>query len=201
MEIGIGQGTLSEKQEKLKEARAEVTRLETKLDERQEKLQQLKRLKADQEFATWVRENVREAGPKMREIITGRIGARANELFRSIRGTSAETLEWTSDYEIVVHDADVRKSFTTLSGGEKMAAALAVRLAILEQLASVGIAFLDEPTANLDRQKKRNLVTQLKRLDSFEQLTVISHDQTFESMTDYTLSVTKERQASEVSVN
>lgn len=200
-EIGLAKGTLSEKQEKLKEARAEVTRLETKLDERQEKLQQLKRLKADQEFATWVRENVREAGPKMREIITGRIGARANELFRSIRGTSAETLEWTSDYEIVVHDADVRKSFTTLSGGEKMAAALAVRLAILEQLASVGIAFLDEPTANLDRQKKRNLVTQLKRLDSFEQLTVISHDQTFESMTDYTLSVTKERQASEVSVN
>jgi exonuclease SbcC len=88
-----------------------------------------------------------------------------------------------------------------LSGGEKMAAALAVRLAILEQLASVGVAFLDEPTANLDREKKRNLVSQLKQLDSFEQLTVISHDETFDSMTDYTISVTKDRQTSEVIVN
>jgi exonuclease SbcC len=200
-EIQRAKGTLDQKKENLQEAREEIKRLETKLEERQEKLRQVKELKADQQFADWVRENVREAGPKMREIITDRIGSRANELFRSIRGASAETLEWTSDYEIVVHDANVRKTFSTLSGGEKMAAALAVRLAILEQLASVGIAFLDEPTANLDRQKKRNLVTQLKQLDSFEQLTVISHDQTFDSMTDYTITIEKDRQTSEVSVN
>jgi exonuclease SbcC len=193
--------SLEHTQENLEEVRETIEELEAKLEERQEKLQQVKELKADQQFADWVRENVREAGPKMREIITDRIGSRANELFRSIRGASAETLEWTSDYEIVVHDADVRKSFSTLSGGEKMAAALAVRLAILEQLASVGIAFLDEPTANLNRQKKRNLVTQLKQLDSFEQLTVISHDQTFDSMTDYTITIEKDRQTSEVSVN
>jgi exonuclease SbcC len=200
-EIQRAKGSLGEKKESLREARGEIERLEAKLEERQETLQQLKELKADQQFADWVRENVREAGPKMREIITDRIGARANELFRTIRGASAETLEWTSDYEIVVHDADVTKSFSTLSGGEKMAAALAVRLAILEQLASVGVAFLDEPTANLDREKKRNLVSQLKQLDSFEQLTVISHDETFDSMTDYTISVTKDRQTSEVTVN
>jgi exonuclease SbcC len=200
-EIQRAKGTLDEKQATLEETREEIERLETKLEDRQEKLQQLKELKADQQFAEWVRENVRNAGPKMREIITDRIGGRANELFRSIRGVGAETLEWTSDYEIVVHDADVRKSFSTLSGGEKMAAALAVRLAILEQLASVGIAFLDEPTANLDRQKKRNLVTQLKQLDSFDQLTVISHDETFDSMTDYTITVTKDQQTSAVTVN
>jgi len=200
-ELAGDRRSLEHKQDALEETREEIEALEAKLAERQENVQQLKELKADQQFATWVRENVREAGPKMREIITDRIGARANELFRTIRGVSAETLEWTSDYEIVVHDADVRKSFTTLSGGEKMAAALAVRLAILEQLASVGLAFLDEPTANLDREKKRNLVTQLKQLDSFEQLTVISHDQTFDSMTDYTITVEKDQQSSEVTVN
>ena len=200
-EIERARGILDEKQENLEEARTKIDRLEAKLDDRQEKLQQLKGLRADEEFANWVRENVRQAGPKMREIITDRIGERANELFRSIRGASAETLEWTNNYEIVVHDADVRKSFSTLSGGEKMAAALAVRLAILEQLASVGIAFLDEPTANLDRQKKRNLVTQLKQLDSFDQLTVISHDETFDSMTDYTITVEKDQRISEVNVN
>ena len=200
-EIERAKGSLEEKSENLSETREEIQRLETALEERQETFRRLKETKADQQFAEWVRENVREAGPKTREIVTGRIGARANELFRTIRGASAETLEWTSDYEIVVHDADVTKPFSTLSGGEKMAAALAVRLAILEQLASVGVAFLDEPTANLDREKKRNLVSQLKQLDGFEQLTVISHDETFDSMTDYTISVTKDRQTSEVTVN
>jgi exonuclease SbcC len=68
-----------------------------------------------------------------------------------------------------------------------MAAALSVRLAILERLASVGAAFLDEPTANLDAEKRRNLVRQLESLDAFRQLVVVSHDRTFESMTERTV--------------
>jgi exonuclease SbcC len=79
-----------------------------------------------------------------------------------------------------------------------MAAALAVRLAILEQMSGLGIAFLDEPTANLDQQKKANLVDQLNALDAFEQLTVISHDSTFETMTDHSIIVEKPEQTSEV---
>ncbi|AWB27580.1 AAA family ATPase [Halococcoides cellulosivorans] len=197
-EIERARGTVATKRERLADVREEIDRLESLVEDRAASIDDLRELRADAQFAAWIRENVREAGPKLREIITERIGARANELFRTIRGVASETLEWTSDYEIVVHDADVRKSFSTLSGGEKMAAALAVRLAILEQIAAVGVAFLDEPTANLDRQKKRNLVTQLKRLDSFEQLAVISHDRTFDSMTDATVSVEKSGQASEV---
>lgn len=191
----------SQLRDSLTEHKEQLTELRSKLVERQEKLTELRRLTADKQFAHWVRENVRKAGPKMREIITEKIGTRANTLFRSIRGTTTETVEWTNDYEIVIHDADVAKSFTTLSGGEKMAAALAVRLAILEQLATVGVAFLDEPTANLDTEKKRNLVMQLKQLTTFDQLTVISHDQTFDSMTDATVSVTKPDQESDVTVN
>ncbi|MFC7167850.1 hypothetical protein [Halospeciosus flavus] len=79
-----------------------------------------------------------------------------------------------------------------------MAAALAVRLAILEQLSSLGVAFLDEPTANLDEQKKTNLVGQPESLDAFDQLAVISHDSTFESMTDYSVKIEKPEQTSEV---
>jgi exonuclease SbcC len=189
------------REEDRKKAEAEVERLEGILDERSEMVHRLKELAADQRFATWIRENVRAAGPKMRDVITDRISERANQLFRTIRGQPAETLEWTSDYEIVVSDAGVRKSFETLSGGEQMAAALAVRLAILEQLSGIGVAFLDEPTANLDAEKKANLVEQLDRLDAFEQLTVISHDTTFETMTDYAVTVTKDRQTTEVSVD
>ena len=183
------------------EAIAAVERLEATVEKRAELVERLRELAADHRFATWVRENVRAAGPKMREVITSRIGERANQLFRAIRGRAAESLEWTSDYEIVVTDADVRKSFDTLSGGEKMAAALAVRLAILEQLSSIGVAFLDEPTANLDTQKKRNLVEQLETLDAFDQLAVISHDTAFETMTEYAVTVEKDRRTTEVRVD
>ena len=79
-----------------------------------------------------------------------------------------------------------------------MAAALAVRLAILEQISGLGVAFLDEPTANLDQDKKANLVSQLNKLDTFEQLTVISHDATFDSMTDYSITIEKPDQSSAV---
>lgn len=196
--INTLKGRRSAKEEELEGVAANVGELEEKLTEREEKVESLRELAANQKFATWLRENVRAAGPKMRDIITDRIGKRADTLFRSIRGRKAEQLEWTSDYDIVVVDADVRKSFSTLSGGEKMAAALAVRLAILEQISRLDIAFLDEPTANLDKDKKANLVAQLNGLDAFEQLAVISHDSTFDSMTDYSITIEKPNQTSEV---
>jgi len=79
-----------------------------------------------------------------------------------------------------------------------MSAALAVRLAILQLLSDVDVVFLDEPTANLDEEKRRNLVDQLEELEGFEQLTVISHDDTFESVTEHAISLEKIDGATEV---
>jgi exonuclease SbcC len=93
-----------------------------------------------------------------------------------------------------------KKPFGQLSGGEKMASALSVRLALLESLASVGIAFLDEPTANLDDEKKRNLVDELQRLEGFDQLTVVSHDDTFESVTERAVVLEKDSTTEETRV-
>lgn len=197
-EVGELSGKKSTKQERLVKLQSEIEELEQKLESRQEKMEVLRGLAADHSFASWLRENIKAAGPKMRDVITDRIGGRADSIFRSIRGRKAEQLEWRSDYDIEVVDGDVRKSFSTLSGGEKMAAALSVRLAILEQISGLGIAFLDEPTANLDQQKKSNLVAKLNGLEAFEQLTVISHDSSFDSMTDYSITIEKPNQTSEV---
>jgi len=99
---------------------------------------------------------------------------------------------WDKTYNLRVQVRGQNKPFDTLSGGEKMAAALSVRLAVLEQLASVGMAFLDEPTANLDAGKKQNLVGQLEGLSRLNQLLVISHDRTFESMTERAVELEKD---------
>jgi exonuclease SbcC len=182
---------LNTAKETLADQRSELQRLETvaeQLDRWKETHVQLER---DIHFAETVRDGVRDAGPKMRELIAGRIGERANQIYQTLRGTGRESLTWDETYRIIVQDGSQRKPFGNLSGGEKMAAALAVRLAIMERVSPIDMAFLDEPTANLDSEKKNNLVRQLERLDAFEQLCVISHDDTFESMTEYTVTLEK----------
>jgi exonuclease SbcC len=84
------------------------------------------------------------------------------------------------------------RTFKQLSGGEQMAAALAVRLALLREVSAVDIAFFDEPTANLDDHRRDNLAEQILRFKGFSQLFVISHDDTFERDTDNVVRVVKE---------
>ncbi len=65
-----------------------------------------------------------------------------------------------------------------------MAAALAVRLALLKVLGELDVAFFDEPTTNMDRQRRQRLAEAITHVRSFEQLFVISHDDTFEHITE-----------------
>jgi DNA repair protein SbcC/Rad50 len=70
-----------------------------------------------------------------------------------------------------------------------MAAALAVRLALLKELSEVNIAFFDEPTTNMDEERRRNLAQQIGRIKDFHQLFVVSHDDSFEGYTDQIISL------------
>ena len=65
-----------------------------------------------------------------------------------------------------------------------MAAALSVRLALLKQLTDIRIAFFDEPTTNMDAERRENFAQQIGRIAHFDQLFVISHDDTFDSYVD-----------------
>jgi exonuclease SbcC len=204
---------LSEVQTKLQELRGDKSAAEAKLEDRkselgeaQEKLADLKEkqkrkqsleaeieeVRRDQSFARWVRNSLQQGAEDLRDLVTSEIGDRANTIYQQLRGNPTETLVWDKTYNLRVRVRGQNKPFDTLSGGEKMAAALSVRLAVLEQLASVGVAFLDEPTANLDQQKKQNLVAQLRDLDELNQLFVVSHDRTFESMTERTIELEKD---------
>ena len=65
-----------------------------------------------------------------------------------------------------------------------MSAALSVRLALLKKLSSLNIAFFDEPTQSMDELRRMNLAEQIRRVRGFDQLIVISHDDTFEQGLD-----------------
>ena len=70
-----------------------------------------------------------------------------------------------------------------------MAAALSVRLALLKQLTDIRIAFFDEPTNNMDAERRENLAMQISRITHFDQLFVISHDDTFDNFVDTVVAV------------
>ena len=65
-----------------------------------------------------------------------------------------------------------------------MSAALAVRLALLREMSEIDFAFFDEPTQNMDSERRSNLAEQIRAVRGFEQLIVISHDDTFEHHTE-----------------
>ena len=111
-------------------------------------------------------------------------------MFREITGNAEHTLKWGEDYGIVLEEDGYERPFISLSGGEQMAAALSVRLALLKQLTDIRIAFFDEPTTNMDAERRENLAMQLSGLiKHFDQLFVISHDDTFEGYVDNVVTV------------
>jgi exonuclease SbcC len=144
------------------------------------------RLRATSDF---IRDILQKAAPYITESYLFSISIEANHLFREITGRHDVTLQWTKDYEITLEEEGRERPFLNLSGGEQMAAALAVRLALLKELSEVNIAFFDEPTTNMDEERRRNLAQQIGRIKDFHQLFVISHDDSFEGYTDQIISL------------
>ncbi len=130
------------------------------------------------------RKLIKEAAPHVLKAMLGDISAEANRIFGEIMGDRTAQLAWQNDYEITLRRQSVNRTFTQLSGGEQMSAALAVRLALLKKLSSLNIAFFDEPTQNMDELRRMNLAEQIRRVRGFDQLIVISHDDTFEQGLD-----------------
>jgi exonuclease SbcC len=137
------------------------------------------------------RDLIKEAGPNIMRALLREISIQANRIFGEIMGDHSAELAWTNDYEIVLYKNGQERSFAQLSGGEQMSAALAVRLALLRRLSRLDIAFFDEPTQNMDGERRGNLAEQIRRVRGFDQLIVISHDDTFEQGLDSVIHLEK----------
>jgi len=137
------------------------------------------------------RDTIREAGPNVMKALLRHISIEANRIFGELMGERSSQLSWESDYEVVLRRDGRERTFAQLSGGEQMCAALAVRLALLRSLTRLDIAFFDEPTQNMDDERRYNLAEQIRRVRGFDQLFVISHDDTFEQGLDSVIHLEK----------
>jgi DNA repair protein SbcC/Rad50 len=126
------------------------------------------------------------------------ISFRADRIYRSI-SESDEELFWGENYQIVLKDlveGEIReRTDDQLSGGQMMSAVVALRLALLQTIGA-RIAFFDEPTSNLDAERRENLAKAFRAIDAgqeevtehwYDQLFLVSHDVSFTEITDQTI--------------
>lgn len=170
--------------QQLERLAAQLARLEEVRESMREHLAAKDKAQRVRETADFIRDTLQKAAPYITELHVHSISSEANQLFREITGRFDVTLRWAKDYEITLEEEGRERPFLNLSGGEQMAAALAVRLALLKELSEVNIAFFDEPTTNMDEERRQNLAQQIGRIQHFQQLFVISHDDSFEGFTD-----------------
>ncbi len=126
---------------------------------------------------------LRQAGPYITKALIKQIGDGAAQIFSEIMQDHTRHLRWGEDYGIILEVDGRERQFAQLSGGEQMSAALALRLALLREMSNIDIAFFDEPTTNLDETRRDSLARQILDVRGFRQLFVISHDDTFEQVT------------------
>ncbi len=194
------QARLRAHEDRMKSHAAQVAEQEQRVEElhalteKRESLQRAKRL-----MDIICSRILRQMGERVSEVYRAALSERATQLYAQVARQNVE-LFWTDDYDIVLSDVSNgvmrRRTFRQLSGGEQMTAALAVRLGLLSQMGEVSMVCFDEPTTNLDRRRRENLAQMVPRLTrSFSQVLVISHDDTFDALTQNTVRLLREHPA------
>ncbi len=167
---------------------ADMEKYLAKIAELESKLENEKQFR---DFAKFIRETLRDSAQHIVIELIGEISEEANSLYCAIMDDFSQELRWSEDYGIIVKESGEEKNFHQLSGGEKMGAALALRLALLKMLSNSDFVFLDEPTANMDEIRRENLSEQIMNIKGFKQIFVISHDDTFNEKYGHVVKIEK----------
>ena len=179
-------------QEMIKGLEQRIAAAEALLDELEAAKKERQTLEELQIMTEQFRKLIKEAAPHVLKAMLADISAEANRIFGEVMGDRSAQLSWKNDYEIILRRQGADRTFAQLSGGEQMSAALSVRLALLKKLSTLNIAFFDEPTQNMDELRRMNLAEQIGRVRGFDQLIIISHDDTFEQSLDSLIRLKKE---------
>lgn len=197
IELAKAEQLLLERGKALQELQQKLLAMEMAKEEMAAITARIGKYQAAKELLEYIRSVFNRAGERVAAVYREYLAHEANRLYREVAKENV-TLEWREDYELVLADSHQgrkrERSFRQLSGGEQMTAALAVRLALLGQLARVKLGFFDEPTTNLDVERRGNLAQIIPRITGdFDQLFVISHDDSFDAMTDNIIQLQKDQ--------
>jgi len=130
------------------------------------------------------RNNIKNMGTLISKEITKSVAIVATEYYKKITG-KPEKILWLSEksYEVYLANGENKRPYRILSGGEKVSVAIALRLALAKLYSNAGLLILDEPTSNLDKEKRQSLASAINvMLRDLDQAFIITHDETFTEM-------------------
>ncbi|SFL29900.1 exonuclease SbcC [Methanobrevibacter olleyae] len=107
------------------------------------------------------------------------------------------------EYNISIYGPEGEANINMVSGGEKIAIALALRLAITQAMSKGNIEtiLLDEPTIHLDSFRRQELINVLRSMSVIPQMLIVTHDSELENAADTLIRVKKEDGISKVELN
>lgn len=184
---------IEEIREKLGAVNSEVETLKKKLDEAKKyedllknKRKYLEKLNMKLELTKIFREKIKSMGKEVSKNMLKEIEILATENFRKITGRG-EKIVWSNEDKnkyVVFLDGDRGElKFEQLSGGEQVAVAISIRGAMSELFTESKFSIFDEPTNNLDTERRRSLADSIGEiLKNLEQSIIVTHDDTFREM-------------------
>jgi exonuclease SbcC len=151
----------------------------------EEKAKQIEFITRKKNAAEKFRENIKLLGPYISSRKARIIAMAATVNFQRMTGR-AERILWENSpeqYLVSITSSAGKKRYNMLSGGEQVAVALSIRSALASEMTDCRFVIFDEPTINLDAEKKDALSVSLyDMLKNLEQALIVTHDSAFREM-------------------
>ena len=178
-------GSSEEKVEVYKKSLQNILEQEKK---QQELLVSLKKFENKYNKTLQVIDNVSQMGRSISKYMLANISNIASLNFNKITGRT-EKIEWSNEdddkYAVYLVGKERKIAFEQLSGGEQVSVAIAIRGTMTEYFTNSRFMILDEPTNNLDTERKKLLAEYMGEiLKNLDQSIIVTHDDTFREMAE-----------------
>lgn len=168
----------------------------TAINEKDALDKEIKKLNLTLDVTKKLRVKLNEMGKLVASRLIEKIEQISTNNFRNITGRNEEII-WknssTESYSVYLRKnsgVENETRFDILSGGEQVAVALSIRAAMASAFTATNLAIFDEPTINLDSERKTALAENLSEiLKNLEQAIIITHDGAFREMAQKVITI------------
>ena len=179
---------LGSSQEKIENYKKILEKISSQEEKQKKLLIEFKKLENKFNKASLIRNEVGQMGRAISKYMLSGISNIASVNFNKITGRT-ERIEWSNEekdkYAVYLVGQERKITFEQLSGGEQVSVAIAIRGTMTEYFTNSKFMILDEPTNNLDTERKKLLAEYMGEiLNNLEQSIIVTHDDTFREMAE-----------------
>ncbi|WP_338995087.1 SMC family ATPase [Fusobacterium animalis] len=179
---------LGSSQEKIENYKKILEKISSQEEKQKKLLIEFKKLENKFNKASLIRNEVGQMGRAISKYMLSGISNIASVNFNKITGRT-EKIEWSNEekdkYAVYLVGQERKIAFEQLSGGEQVSVAIAIRGTMTEYFTNSKFMILDEPTNNLDTERKKLLTEYMGEiLNNLEQSIIVTHDDTFREMAE-----------------